>query len=151
MLSFFIRANFPSKWWLQNTKTFITLAQTIKAGTEKEKQESWIHSIVGSETLLQVKGRKVLSERLMHRFGDFPHFWITFFSMNVNSPVYREEMAHKTQEINKTYKAQKARESVQTLKPPPHHGASSSHTGSSGTQLQMMLWRHFQWQGCLLL
>lgn len=63
--------------------------------------------------------------------------------MNLNSPVYREEMAHKTQEINKTYKAQKAHESVQTLKP-PHHGASSSHTGSLGTQLQMMLWRHFQ-------
>lgn len=130
MLSFFIRANFPSKWWLQSTKTFITSAQTIKVGTEKEKQESWIHSIGGSETLLKVKGRKVLGERLMHRFGDFPHFWITFFSMNVNSPVYREEMAHKTQEINKTYKAQKAHESVQTLKPPhtmePHQATQGA-------------------------
>lgn len=36
--------------------------QTIKEGTEKEKQESWVHDIVGSDTLLQGKGRKVLGE-----------------------------------------------------------------------------------------
>lgn len=35
------------------------------------------------------------------------------------------EMAHKTQEINKTYKAQEAHESFQTFKTPPFsHGAS---------------------------
>lgn len=40
-------------------------------------------------------------------------------------------MAHKTQEINKTYKAQEAHESLQTLKAPPSQEPPSSHTGSS--------------------
>lgn len=76
---------------------------------------------MGSDILLQVKRRKVLGETYAQIWG-FPTFLDHNFFYEFKQP--REEMAHKTQEINKTYKAQKAHESVQTLKPPPHHGAS---------------------------
>lgn len=107
------------------------LGPNNKGGDRKRKTRVLDPQYCGKWDPPESEGKEGTRWETYAQIWGFPTFLDHFFfSMNVNSPVYREEMAHKTQEINKTYKAQKAHESIQTLKPPhtmePHQATQGA-------------------------